>query len=105
MYRSMMPPEATVPAMTYFIVAGKAFSNTHTNLHKLTRFQTNTYAARKSTVETISAALVNHLHRYTGTVSGQDIVYIVQDYEMDTFEPETQMHRKIIDFKVVHKGT
>ena len=104
MYPSLMPPQATTPAITFFVVASKAHSDTGANLHKLTRFQTNVYAETHDVVETIAAAMINALQGYTGTVSGQDIVYITQDYEMDTYEPEVHLYRKILDFKVVHKG-
>lgn len=104
MYPNMMPPEATTPAITYFVVAGAPHTDTHVNLHMMTRIQFNIYADTKAMCGTLYSALVNKLHMYTGTVGGQDIVGITIDYNMSLYEPETKLYRHIVDAKVTTKG-
>ena len=103
-YPNMMPPEATTPAITYFVVAGAPHTDTHSDLHMMTRIQFNIYADTKAMCATLYAALVNLLHMYTGTVGGQDIVGITIDYNMSLYEPETKLYRHILDAKVTTKG-
>ena len=104
MYPNLMPPEATTPAITYFVVAGAPHTDTHADLHMMTRIQFNIYADTKAMCATLYAALVNLLHMYRGTVGGQVIVGITIDYSMSLFEPETQLYRHIVDAKVTTKG-
>lgn len=105
MYPNMMPPEATTPAITYFSVAEKPHTDTCSDLYLMTRFQTNVYATTLSVVVAIHAAMVTLLHKYSGTVSSQEIVSILMDFGMTTYEPETGLHRQIADWKVTTKGT
>ena len=104
MYPNMMPPEATTPAITYFVVAGGPHTDTHTDLHMMTRIQFDIYADTKAMCGTLYSALVNLLHMYSGTVSGQDIVSILVDHNMSLFEPETRLYRHIVNAKVTTKG-
>jgi len=101
---SLMPPEAETPAITYFIVQEKPHVDTCGNLHKDTRFQMNIWHTDAATVETIYEAAVTLLHKYNGTHNSQDIVSIIQDFGMTTYEPETKRYRHICDWKVVAKG-
>lgn len=106
MYANMMPPEATTPAITYFTVALKPHVDTCDDLYMMTRIQTNVYgeATASNVVATIHEAMVNLLHQYKGTVGSQEIVSIVMDFGMDTYEPETKQYRQIADWKVTTKG-
>ena len=101
---SLLPPEATVPAITYFVVANAPHNDTCGDIYMMTRIQTNIYATTLSTVVTIFAAMVALLHGYTGTYNSQDIVSIIQDFGMTTYEPETGLHRYISDWKMTTKG-
>ena len=104
MYANMMPPEATTPAITYFTVAAKPHTDTCSDTYMMTRFQTNVYATTVSMMVTIHAAMVALLHKYSGTVSSQEIVSIIMDFGMNTYEPETKLYRQIADWKVTTKG-
>jgi hypothetical protein len=108
MYPNMLPPEANIPdtkaAITYFTVAAKPHTDTCSDTYMMTRIQTNVYSDRKSMTLTVHEAMVALLHRYSGTHNSQDIVSILMDFGMDTFEPETKMYRQIADWKVTTKG-
>jgi hypothetical protein len=104
MWHYRLPPEPSLPAITYYTVAAPADVDTHADLYVMTRFQTDVYAETKAQAETIAAAMLAALHMYTGTVSGQHIVSITRDYAMDMKEPETGLFRVTQDFKVRHKG-
>jgi len=104
MTQNLMPPEAQTPAITFFKVAEKPHSDTHANIYNMARIQTNVYATTASTVAAIHAAMVSHLHGYTGSYNSQAIVSIVMDYGMTTYEPETKLYRQIADWKMTTEG-
>lgn len=104
MYTDMLPPEATIPAITYSVVHAAPHVDTHADLYMMTRIQFDIYSSTKSGCATLYSALVNLLHMYTGTVGTQDIVGITIDFVASLFEPETHVYRYIVDAKVTTKG-
>lgn len=104
MYASLMPPEPTTPAITYFVVANSPHNDTCGDLYTMTRIQTNIYATTLDKVIEIFAAMVALLHRYTGTYNSQDIVSIIMDFGMTTYESKTRIYRYINDWKMTTKG-
>lgn len=101
-FPSVIPQKATYPALAYTRIASR-FIDSFAGYVDLTQteFQIDCYAATVAGAEALAAAVKSTLIDY----ATRPINRIRIDNELTLFEPETELHRVLLQFTVWHVET
>lgn len=101
-YPVILPPEVTVPAITY-----RAISSRHDPItanmptDRVSRFQIDVWAETLLACQTVSDAIVSLFTQYEGgTIIDSSI-----DLVFDTYDTDIKLYRRATDIRIYHSGS
>ena len=105
-YRTTLPPGATVPALVYRRVSNDPFQS-HTGQEiklERTRFTWDCWASNTGTAESLANALKLLFNGFRGTADGRKIGGTKVVFEGDIPDPDTNLHRRVVDVLILDEG-
>lgn len=101
-YPLMLPQEPSFPAITYQqISSGRMRAMGKDGPLIRARVQLNSWGSSYAQARTLAGEVEDMLNRFRGIVSGLNILDILIENEIETFESETEARRVIQDYTIM----
>jgi hypothetical protein len=105
-YPSTLPQDPVYPLILYMRVTGPREHSLQGAVGMATpRFQVEAWAETYAAAKALAAAIRGALDNYRGTAASVRIGSCLIIGEWDTYEPEVNCHRIIMDFSIIHDET
>lgn len=101
-YPLLLPQQATFPAVTYQQVSAvRTHAMGGDSPIVRVRMQVNSWGSTYATARTLAGEVESRINRFRGIAGGVNVLDVLLDNDVETYESETQLRRVMQDYTIL----